>query len=647
MVRSCRPPGSLIVRHAAIVLLMKGSMHDALAVIHDLAAFPPLHDADLRERTRGCERSALVAALEEAIEDSDSEVEQSGLLEVLEKLAPDHEWIASARSDASRTSRGGATPPAPREVPADVEHDLVEAVTHLVAMPADGVGIADAILRLPAALQPGLIARLDRARVKAGTPAPLFFEPLLARPLDAAARAAVDAALADEAKRPRMVEGFAWLASCDGTGAASLFAGLRNPDGTQTVLHVVFQVHAGIQDVLVLARQSKKAIEKLQEEMKRDGIDFTRVPIELAARLVADAAERGLAAGVSLSADAEQALALLAPVKLAPRPARHAPLVMAMPPEPVEQLFRRGEYASWFLDAGELLDAGVALPRPGAGAAIETAAEEWVDHALPKLDRPELRARLSAMANYMGMWHELRRESQLAALLRALAWPATTSFAGDAVAEHGETATPCAGAPPNELYFGLVARSYFLAQEQLEPPSILADVGDPEFRQSLKERAFKAVTAPTGRDLARLDLAELFLLLLDETLQVVAPARRPRRDEHDALAVRLADAVIAVRTAPRDGERRSIEEALAAALMGAGSRLKAGDAAVLAEQLAPAVNEEFLKQACSGCPIACWNDLSASAAPAFFATLHPASERLDRFAAEQEADEAAEADDAR
>ncbi|MSR47265.1 MAG: hypothetical protein EXS13_09395 [Planctomycetes bacterium] len=611
---------------------------DPLAVIHDLAAFPPLNDADLKARTHDCEPAELVAAIEEALDDSDSEVEQSGLLELLERIAPDHEWLAVARTAGRSATNTDPVPrAAPNEVPADIERHLAEAVAYLVATPADAASIADAIVTQPAALQPGLIARLDRARVKAGTPAPLFFEPLLAKALTAEAKAAVDAALADDAKRPRVVEGFAWLASCDGTGTTSLFAGLRNPDGTQTVLNVVFHVHAGIQDVLVLARQTKKAIEKMQEEMKVDGIDFARVPIELAARLVADAAERGLAAGTTLAPDAEQALALLAPVKLAPRPPRSAPLVMTMPPEPVEQLFRRGEYASWFLDAGELLDAGVSAPRSGADA------QEWVEHALPKLDRPPLRARLSAMASYMGLWHELRRESQHAALLKALAWPDSVSFAGDAVAEHAEAASPCAGAPANELYFGLVARSFFLAQEQLEPPSILADVGDPEFRQSLKERAFLELAAPTKRDLARLDLAELFLLLLAETLQVVAPARRPKSSEHDALALRLADAVIAARSAPARGTGRvALQESIVAALVADGSSLTEGDAKVLAEQLSPAVNEEFLKQACGDCEVGCWSDLAGDATAPFFATQHPAAEALDRFADAQSADEDSE-----
>ncbi|MBM4013791.1 MAG: hypothetical protein FJ293_02365 [Planctomycetes bacterium] len=606
-------------------------MPDALAVIHDLAAFPPLNEADLRERTRGCSRESLVAAIEAAIEDSDSEIEQSGLLEVLEKVDPQHEWLNAATATAAGTPGGGAPEPALlHEIPAELEHELIEAVAHLVATPADAGGISERVLLLAPPLQARLIKRLDRARVEAGVPAPLLFEPLLAKPLAAEARAAVDAALAEEATRRRVVEGFAWLASCDGTGAASLFAGLRNPDGTHTVVHVVYDVHAGIRDVLVLARQTKKAVERMQEQMRGNGVEFARVPIELAARLVADAAERGHAAGVTLPAEAEQALALLAPVKLAPRPSRPSPLLVAMPPAPVEQLFQRAEYASWFLDAGELLDAGVTRPAPGLDPS------EWVDQALPKLDRPELRARVSAMAAHMGHWHELRREPQLAALLRALAWPASRSFVGDAVAEHAEAASPCSGAPANELFFGLVARSFFLAQDQLVPPSVLADAGDPQFRQGLKERQFAKVEQPTGRDLARLDLAELFLLLFESALPVIAPPRRPRSDELEPLALRLADAVIAWREGGV-GRRSAVEESLAKALIGAGSRLTAGDAALLAEQFTPALIEEFLRRACGACPIRCWDALDAAAAAPFFATQHPASALLEEFAEEQAA----------
>ena len=613
---------------------------DPLAIVHDLAAFPPLHDADLRARTRGCETEALVAALEEAVEDADDELEESRLLELLARLEPRHEWVAAAAD----SERAAAAAPPLRALPADVEATLSDQVGHLVEAPRDAAAIADTIARLPASLQVGLLQRLDRVRAQSGTPAPLLYGPLLGKPLAAEVRAVIDEALAKDAQRSRRVEGFAWLASCDGTGAVSCFLGLRNPDTTHTVVHAVLRVDGGIVDAAVMARQSKKAVERLLDEARVDGIDFARAPVELAARLVADAAERGHARGAAPPPDAEQALALLAPIALAPRPPRSAPLVIAMPPEPVESLFRRGEYVSWFLDAGERLDAGVAPPRGHSGA-DESAAEEWVEKALPKLDRPPLRERVSAMAAYMGLWHELRRESQLAALLRALAWPATTSFVGDAVAEHAEPEAPCGGAPANELFFGLVARSYFLAREQLEPPSVAGALGDPEVRQGIKERLFAKSVAPSGRDLARLDLVELFLALFDATLAVVAPARRPDGAGRDALALRLADAVVAAREKAATGARAPLVETLASALRGEGSKLTAGDAAALAEQLAPALVDEFLKETCAACPIDCWSKLDQDAAAPFFATHHPAAEALDEQAAA--ADEADDADDVR
>jgi len=612
------------------------SSSDPLAVVHDLVAFPPLHDADLRARTRGCETAELVAAIEEAVEDADDELEESRLLELLARLEPDHEWLAAAA--AAGAGREGAAAPPLRELPPDVEASLTDRVGHLVESPRDAAAIAETIARLPASLQAGLLARLDRVRAQSGVPAPLLYEPLLAKPLVSEVRAVIDEALAKDAQRPRRAEGFAWLASCDGTGAVSCFLGLRNPDTTHTVVHAVLRVDGGIVDAAVMARQSKKAVERLLDEARVDGIDFARAPVELAARLVADAAERGHAKGATPPPDAEQALALLAPIALAPRPPRSAPLVIAMPPEPVESLFRRGEYVSWFLDAGELLDAGVAAPRQG-GDGDESAAEEWVEKALPKLDRPPLRERLSAMAAYMGLWHELRRESQLAALLRALAWPATTSFVGDAVAEHAEPETPCGGAPANELFFGLVARSWFLAREQLEPPSVAGALGDPEVRQGIKERLFATVAAPRGRDLARLDLAELFLALFDATIAVVAPARRPDGAGRDALALRLADAVVAARAKAAAGTRTPLVETLAAALRGEGSKLTSGDAAALAEQLVPALTDEFLKSTCTACPIDCWSQLDADATAPFFATHHPAAEALDDQAAAADAED--------
>ncbi len=142
-------------------------MQDALAVIHDLAAFPPLNDADLRERTRDCSRESLVEAIETAIEDSDSEIEQSGLLEVLEKVDPKHEWLATANAAVASSEGGGGAPELAllREVPTELEHELIEAVAHLVATPADAAGIAERVLLLAPPLQARLIKRLDRARI--------------------------------------------------------------------------------------------------------------------------------------------------------------------------------------------------------------------------------------------------------------------------------------------------------------------------------------------------------------------------------------------------------------------------------------------------------------------------------------------------
>lgn len=640
---------------------------DPQVVIHDLIAFPPLHDTDLAVRTRGCSREALVAALEDAIEDlgdveaddGEAREEESALIELLGRLAPDHAWLVAV-DPAPSSDAGDDAPPAAaaaaqaarkaqlarlRTLPAEYEASLVERVAELVAHPSDGAALADALLELPEALQVPLLGRLERARVRFGTPAPLLYEPLLAKTLPAALKAAVDATLASDQARPRLVEGFAWLSSCDGVGGVTLFAGLRNPDTSHTVLHVAYSVFGGIEGVIVFARQTKKAIEKLMEEVRVDGIDFVRAPIELAARLVADAAERGHRAGQKLAEVDEQALALLAPVKLAARPSGGAPLVIAMPPEPVEALFRRGEYASWFLDAGDLLDAGVELPR------ADHVADEWVEAALPKLDREPLRARLTAMASYMGLWHELRRETQLAALLRAQAWPATLSFRGDALTEHGEASSPCSSAPTHELFFGVVARSFFLVRAQLEPVALAGELGDPELRHGLKESLFAAVRAPHGEELARLDVAEYALLLIEDSLHLVAPARRPKGEALERLAERVAGAVIALRGAGKLVSRRTVDgpppPELVAALQPEGGTLHASDATVLASALQRGLVEEFFGQVCNDCPIDCWRDLKQDAAAPFFATAHPAAEVIEALAGESEEDESEDGDESR
>lgn len=630
---------------------------DPETVIHDLIAFPPLHDDDLAVRTRGCRREELVAALENAIEDLgdvaaddvEAREEEAALVELLGRLAPDHGWLVavdpvsgSGMGAGGGSDEGGAAAVAARKaqlarlrtVPTEYEASLIERVAELLAHPVDGAALADALLELPEPLQVPLLGRLERARARFGTPAPLLYEPLLAKPLPAALKAAVDATLASELARPRLVEGFAWLSSCDGIGGITLFAGLRNPDSSHTVLHVACSVVGGVEGVVVFARQSKKAIEKLLDEVRVDGIDFVRAPIELAARLVADAAERGHRSGQKLAEADEQALALLAPVKLAPRPSGGAPLVIAMPPEPIESLFRRGEYASWFLDAGDLLDAGVELPRAGREA------DEWVEAALPKLDREPLRARLTAMASYMGLWHELRRETQLAALLRAQAWPAKLSFRGDALTEHGEESSPCSAAPTNELFFGVVARSFFLVQSQLEPAALVAELGDPELRQGLKETLFGAVRAPRGEALARLDVAEYALLLIEDSLHLVAPARRPKGDSLERLAERVAGAVVELRSVGKLVSRRAIDgpppSELVAALQPEGGTLSAGDATALATALQRGLVEELFGQVCSDCPVDCWRDLKQDAAVPFFATVHPAAEVIEAAAGDSE-----------
>ncbi len=610
-----------------------GPERDEYDVVDDLLAYPPLNLADVQARTRGCSSNRLVTAIEEAVEEAVDENERVEALALLGRIAPGHPLIPLPPMPGDlHDEMHRPLPTSARDfLASEFVEEILAAVRLLPEIPSLAEAMADKIVRVPPPLQIELLPRLERARERAGVPARLLHEPLAKRELAPAVRAAVDRILAAHATVPRTAEGFAWIGGCDGTGAASLVAGFHHPDTTYTVVDVIWSVDGGVQEAVVLAQQSKKAAERMLDGLRKDGIDFVRAPLGLAARLVADAVERGRAAGAVVSKEVAHALSFFDSARPVPPLPAPAPLVTTMPPEPVAELLRRDEYTSWFFDVGELVDHGVKLPPGGAGESANRndEANDWTETAVVKLDQPPLRRRIAAMARHMALYHELRREPREAALLHALAWPPGISLVGDAVAEHGET-TPCAGAPANELFWGLVSRSFFLVDEQLEPVDVSAVLGDPELRHHLKRNHFASVEEPRGGDLARLDLTELVVGLLAETLHLIPPAHRPPPEQQSAVALQVADeTVLHFRSFVAPGRRFTdgfdlLPSVMRAALVRGSKLLTREDATALADQMAPAV-QRFLAEVCmEKCPIACWKQLDRSAALPFFSSDHPA-----------------------
>ena len=388
-------------------------------------------------------------------------------------------------------------------------------------------------------------------------------------------------------------EGQAYFGSCDGQSAYVIVASVLNPNGTTRVLDVCIRATSGLRDGFVIPQGRRDKARELVARLS-EGAPSRFVPISLgqAAWLVHAAIERTREAVDDLPDDIRGAVRGFKriPCSGEDRPPTVLPAERASRTA-LAALLERPEYeASWFFDLGDLSGHGVpAPPHPGK-------VQRWIRAALPKLDIPEVRGRLAAMARHMAVWHAWGGEPELAALCAAAARDTEERFRDSALArvmlERGARLVGPTG------------------------PGARLETPGPYLRQSLKEGFFGDVEAPTGRDLAHLDMTEAAFVLMDAALERLPGEKRPSDSRRRALAYEagglFADFVIAAPAASHERFEADVLEAVERIC-----EIEGEDALRVTTDLIQSL-VSFIDRICRTCPVYCFGSPDKDAAAVFF-----------------------------
>ncbi len=407
----------------------------------------------------------------------------------------------------------------------------------------------------------------------------------------------------DTERRPATVPGFALVSHCDGQGAFVMIGAFDNGDGTLTAADLCIRAASDVRDGFVAPRLSPVELRSFADQLEHEGgLHLVRTRLEEAATLAVAGVRRTEAAGRRVPEDATDAVRLFERLRGAEAPLPQVEAAGRATLRRVRALLRRGEYGSWFFDVGDLAGAGV------IGTQAVKPATAWYAAAAAALNTPETRARVTAMAGHMACWHHWNREPAEAALCASLASATAADFVRSPLVRAMLEASIAKGAA--------AARAATAAR-----PAVLA-IGDEALRHRLKAELFSDVRHPSARELARLDLTEAAWVLLDVMLGSLPGERRPREDDHLALARRLGDAVVAheLGATPR---RSEAGRAACVRHVRAATGLPEDAARDFADHALQALHG-FVRGVCGRCPVACLRRPGGDYSDAFFADAHPA-----------------------
>jgi hypothetical protein len=347
---------------------------------------------------------------------------------------------------------------------------LCQVISTMEADPAEAEDLAEALEAVSEEMRPALFAQVEEFRRQVGTPAAVAYEQVLRRPLLAALRPTVYAAMVEEggndaihrmeelrgeetdAARRRVLQGSllrlrtrtleglcrgtgpasAYVSSCDGQGAFFVLGRRDNPSGRCTLAMLCVRAAGDVRDGYVVPGQAPEQVERLLRKFADDAsTEFVQVPVEQATPLVQQAVARTLGMGMAVPLDAVPALRFFerTPAAVAPPPSPGSSDPLPRPTRTaLRKLMRRPAYhRSWFFDEGDLAHAGVGdLPR----SPRRTTQAAWIADTARRLARvPALPERLVAMASHMATWHGLQADAASRALLAAAAQATQADFA--------------------------------------------------------------------------------------------------------------------------------------------------------------------------------------------------------------------------
>ena len=395
--------------------------------------------------------------------------------------------------------------------------------------------------------------------------------------------------------------GTAYLASCDGQGAFVLLGLFAKPNGSSTTANLCIRAASDVRDGFVLPRHKPSDLQSMMEQLcEGTGCRFVSFSLAEAASMVAAAVERTAALGLPLPSDAHPAVRLFQQVNRTgdDRPVALRPVVTPSL-ERLRLLMQDGIYRNWLFDTGDLASARVP---PVSG---DEAGEAWFRMAAARLDRPELKKRLVAMARHMEMWHACKGEAEAAALCAAAAVQTESDFVGS-----------------------VLVRAMLERTLQAESGRAFGEAqpfGVPEVRQYLKSKFFQQLKKPRGRHLALLDFTEVALICLDSAIGFIPGERHPRDENRPSMAHAVACCFYDL---INDIQRRSVDvhlQRMARALSRVCS-LEKTECLEIGAIITLELNL-FVEEICNSCPVACLRSPGQVMAEAFFSPRHPVEDR--------------------
>ncbi len=499
--------------------------------------------------------------------------------------------------------------------------------------------VVEALIETPPEVRPHLLARLEETRCATDTPVATAWRAVLAEPrladvrpmilervvacdppaarfvlaelrnlaADDGARRDFQAALMrlgtraiDRPAATAPSDGRAIVGGCDGQGAFIVLACLPQPDGRATIADLCIRAGADVRDGFVIVGTGDHEMEELHAALGREsGTGMAEAPLDEVAELVAQAVERTERIGRPLPPDALPAVLRFA--RLPRRKSIAAPPETRLAPPSLKEtrkLLGRQMLDAWFLDRGDLAGAGIELP------SARKPSEAWTSAALAKLAASEVRSRLVAMAEHMARWHRWKGDARDAERFAALAEVTARDLAQSPFAR------------------AILERSLAIL-DGTDGEDYVATIGDPELREEIRHRFFALRDKPTGRDLARLDLAEAALLSLDREIEALPGHLRPRNEDRLAVGFELA-ATIADRLLGEtsEAEAQTATEAVLGRL-GAATEIDDPTARRIVAQVLASLFA-FLQSVCVGCPVRCIDRPRKNFAREFVAGDHPA-----------------------
>lgn len=401
-------------------------------------------------------------------------------------------------------------------------------------------------------------------------------------------------------KKPSLmqVKGEAYVSTCDGQGAFVLFGRFHRRGSTSTTTaNICIRAAGEVRDGFVIKRHPDRDFRDIMEQVKPDGsLEFVRISLSEGAAIVEEAMARTRSMGCTLPPEVMTAVrhfeetrdpnTSMEPMEALPHGTASLDLYREILAEDV--------YDYWFLDEGDLRAARIGNPPRSKVKA------SWFVDSAKKLAQTPYRDRVYAMARHMNLWHNWKKD------------PETAGWFAVAMAQMDRDFGSCS------LVHAILEKSMLNRDPMISRTTECLELGDERQRQVIKELFFHGVTAPTGWDLALLDLTEAVVEVLDRIVFALPGERRPPNDSFLSIGHAIARAVL---HEPRE-RARDMKTVITEAIM-ATTNLSEPEAALLAPTIGQSMLR-FIEDCCGTCKASCLKRLDAKQAKAFFSPSHPA-----------------------